>query len=155
MKKLFPFLLFSASFIIFVLLLCNFVSQYRASVAAFIWQPRLVCNTEYSFGDVDSPEEYTCDFSVENSGSGNLVIKRVTPGCGACVRVAEYTKTPIPAGKTGNIKLVLLTKHLSGEITKDVLVNSNDTKNPEIILTLTANVNRPDTAQTESEYPEK
>ncbi|MDR3108405.1 MAG: DUF1573 domain-containing protein [Planctomycetaceae bacterium] len=94
----------------------------------------------YDFGTVSVGDNCTNEFEIRNTGGGDLVIHKVVASCGACVEITDYTKTPIPSGQSGTITLTLLTRHLEGKISKDVLVETNDPKQPHIILTLEAEV---------------
>ncbi|MDR3197640.1 MAG: DUF1573 domain-containing protein [Planctomycetaceae bacterium] len=115
-------------------------------MSQILWQPQLVCNeTIYNVGQLIAPVKGTHEFSLYNKGSQNLVIKKVSPGCGACVEVTDFTKTPIPSGQSGTVTLTLLTQYLKGKVQKEALVKTNDPKNPNLILTLEAEVIRPET----------
>ncbi|MDR2437848.1 MAG: DUF1573 domain-containing protein [Planctomycetaceae bacterium] len=110
-----------------------------------MWLPQLVCNeTSYNVGQITVPEKGKHEFSLHNKGSQQLVIEKVSPGCGACIEVTDFTKTPIPHGQSGTVTLTLLTQHLVGKVSKDALVKTNDLKNPNLILTLEAEVIRPE-----------
>jgi len=65
-----------------------------------------------------------------------LVISNVKPSCGCTV--ADWPKEPIPAGKTGIIKLHYNTK-IPGTFSKTIMVNSN-ARNPTVMLRIKGNV---------------
>ncbi|MDR1922760.1 MAG: DUF1573 domain-containing protein [Planctomycetaceae bacterium] len=85
-------------------------------------------------------EKPTHEFIIKNEGNANLIIHKVTAGCGSCVEVESFTKTPIAPQKSGSVILKLLTDNLSGKISKEVLVRSNDPKNHNFFLTLEAEI---------------
>jgi hypothetical protein len=121
------------------------INYYASRIVNEIWQPVLVCNqTVYDFGKINVTVNPNHSFIVENAGKKNLFIERVDPGCGACIKVIEYTKSPVRPQKTGSINIKLLTQNLFGKISKEVLVKTNDPKNPNLILTLEAEVIRPE-----------
>jgi hypothetical protein len=98
----------------------------------------------HDFGTVSAGDSCVNEFKIRNTGSGDLVIHKVIASCGACVEITDYTQTPIPSGQSGVITLTLLTQHLKGKISKDVLVNTNNPKQPNLIFTLEAEVVTPE-----------
>jgi hypothetical protein len=148
-KKYFILFLFLTSLFFCLLGLIHCISQYSRLLSQILWQPQLVCNeTNYNVGQLTVPEKGKHEFGLQNTGSQNLVIEKVAPGCGACVEVTNFTKTPIPPGQSGTVTLTLLTQHLKGKVQKEALVKTNDPKNPNLILTLEAEVIRPETENT-------
>jgi hypothetical protein len=133
-----------------------FYSSYRAVIyygnmtVCKMWKPKLVCEQFlYDFGKITSPENRDYEFVFYNRGWGKLTIESISPGCGACVKVAGYTEGPIPHGESGAVTLTLLTQYLKGKVSKEALVQTNDPKNPNLILTLEAEVIRPDEERTD------
>jgi hypothetical protein len=144
MKKFVLLFLFLTSLFFCLLGLIHCISQYSQLLSQILWQPQLVCNeTIYNVGQLTVPEKGKHEFLLHNQGSQELVIEKVSPGCGACVEVTDFTKTQIPPGQSGTVTLTLLTQHLAGKVSKEVLVKTNDPKNPNLILTLEAEVIRP------------
>jgi hypothetical protein len=126
----------------------NLLYRYGKLVRVSIWKPHVVCDaTSYDFGRIekDFDNKYVHEFVIKNNGGTELFIQKVSVGCGSCVAVDDFTKSPIPSKKNGIVRLRLLTDHLSGKISKDALVKTNDPKNPNLILTLEAEVIRPET----------
>jgi hypothetical protein len=143
-KKYFLLFLFLTSLFFCLCGLIHCVSQYSQLLSQMLWKPQLVCNeTAYNVGQIVAPAKRTHDFLLHNNGSQKLVIEKVSPGCGACVEVTNYTKTPILPGESGTVTLTLLTQYLKGKVSKEALVKTNDPKNPNLILTLEAEVIRP------------
>ncbi|MDR1269676.1 MAG: DUF1573 domain-containing protein, partial [Planctomycetaceae bacterium] len=58
---------------------------------------------------------------------------------------------PIRPQKTGPINIKLLTQNLLSKVSKEVLVKTNDPKNPNLILTLEAEVIRPEAEKAKTE----
>lgn len=136
-------LIFAIIFLLFTLQRAMF--YYSGQVVNEIWQPVLVCEQSvHDFGKVEVAANPSHSFTIKNSGNIDLLIESVSAGCGACVKVVEYTESSILLRKTGTIKLELLTQNLSGKVSKEVLVKTNDPKNPNLILTLEAEVIRPE-----------
>lgn len=60
-------------------------------------------NTQtYDFGKLKQNVPSTATFIVNNIGTEPLLIEQANPTCGCTI--SDYTKTPIPAGKSGYIK---------------------------------------------------
>ncbi len=111
----------------------------------------MVCTqVDFDFGKVQATDKPLHEFVVKNTGNADLQIENISPGCGACVEVIDYTKTPIAPGKSGTITLALLPEYLSGPVSKEALVKTNDPKQPNLILTLKANVIRPEASKSEA-----
>jgi hypothetical protein len=138
-KYIVPVFVFFA-FTFFALTACRAIAFWGEKVSYSIWKPKIVCeNAIHNFGSItNSSPSY--EFVILNKGSRNLLIHNVVAGCGACVEVESFTKTPISPNNSGSIKLKLLTNLLAGKVSKDVLVRTNDPKNSNFILTLEADI---------------
>ncbi|MDR2346269.1 MAG: DUF1573 domain-containing protein [Planctomycetaceae bacterium] len=132
--------------IIFLLFSLHRSTAYYGSQAVQgIWQPKLVCDQSvYDFGRINPVTNPSHSFVIKNIGRKNLFIESVSPGCGACVEVIEYTKSSIPPQKTGTVSIKLLTQNLYDKVSKDILVKTNDPKHPHLILLLEAEVIHPE-----------
>lgn len=99
--------------------------------ASFHWKA-----TEHDFGKIAKavPVEHT--FTFTNSGSEPLVITEVKPSCGCTV--AEYSKEPIPAGKSGFVKATY-NAATAGKFNKTVTLKSN-TEGNDVVLTIRGEV---------------
>jgi hypothetical protein len=140
------FITFIMIFICFIAVFFNVVIQYGTIIIQSNRQPILLCDAvSYNLGNIIVPEKVSHIFLLENIGQDYLSILNITPDCGACVEVTDFTKTPIPPGQSGTVTLTLLTQHLKGKVQKEALVKTNDPKNPNLILTLEAEVSRPET----------
>ncbi|MGH2623032.1 MAG: DUF1573 domain-containing protein, partial [Sphingobacterium sp.] len=78
----------------------------------------------------DKPVSY--EYKFTNAGDEPIVISAVQPTCGCSV--AEFTKTPVKPGESGNIK-VTFNAAAKGPFTKSFIVKSN-TKTPVKTLTI-------------------
>jgi Protein of unknown function (DUF1573) len=92
---------------------------------------------EYDFGKIKEGEKVAHIFSYENKGPGNLVIESASSSCGCTV--SKYSRSPIPAGKGGNLEVVFDSNGRNGIQTKTVSVRSNS-KTEVVILKITAEV---------------
>jgi hypothetical protein len=99
---------------------------------------------------VEEGPEVTHIYRFRNTGTGPLQITGVHPSCGCTA--ADYTKTPIPPGGSGIIKVGYNTQGRPGNATKTVTVNTNDPSQPSLTLTFTVNVTREVDYQPSSAY---
>lgn len=88
-------------------------------------------------GTVPKGEKVSHDFLIRNEGNAPLEITEVRPACGCTV--ASFDKTIAP-GQTGKIHVVIDTATFSGGIAKGVTAFTSDTDNPQIELTVRADV---------------
>ncbi|MCS6804901.1 MAG: DUF1573 domain-containing protein [Acidobacteriota bacterium] len=93
--------------------------------------------TIYDAGTVEAGHEVVHKFKVKNTGKTDLTIQSVNPSCGCTV--SDFTKT-IPPGQEGTVTLTVKTESFRGEIQKTATVTSNDPINPNVTLTIKANV---------------
>lgn len=108
------------------------------TVAAARPAPKVVIPfTTFSFGDVYRGEIISQIFVIRNEGDSDLQILDFKADCGC--EVARSDKV-IPAGKEGTATLEVHTASLSGEISKNATLHTNDPARPAIIFTLVANV---------------
>lgn len=76
-------------------------------------------------------------FTVKNTGNADLQISQVKPSCGCTV--PHWDKVIAP-GKEGEIDAEVHTEHFRGAILKHLTVMSNDLKQPQLELSLTATI---------------
>ena len=113
-------------------LLLNQDSQANVEIADISFR-----EYEYDFGKIKEGEKVAHIFSFENKGPGNLVIESASTSCGCTV--PKYNRSPIPAGKGGNLEVVFDSNGRNGIQTKTVSVRSNS-KTEVVILKITAEV---------------
>lgn len=101
--------------------------------------PKLqVDEPEKSLGKVDSGSEIPLKFTLKNTGGAPLKILAVTPECG-CVQ-AEHPEA-IPPGGSGEISAQFHPQiQWSGPVKTRLKVQTNDKKQPEVMLTVAADV---------------
>ena len=89
--------------------------------------------TECDFGEIlRNGEDKICVFSFTNDGSEPLVILSATTTC-SCLKT-EFSRKPIVAGESGEIKLILESKKIEkGILRRIVQVRSNSTGGTEIL----------------------
>ncbi len=80
----------------------------------------------HDFGKIPPNEPVSYEFTFTNVGTEPIIISEVKPSCGCSV--AEFTKTPIKPGDSGNIKVTYDAK-VKQPFTKNFTIRSN-TKTP-------------------------
>ena len=92
--------------------------------------------TTHDYGTIAQGSDGNYEFKYTNKGKAPLTLSNVQSSCGCTV--PEWPKEPIPAGKTGVIKVKYNTNSI-GSFTKNITVNSNAI-NTTVILTIKGNV---------------
>ena len=92
----------------------------------------------HQFGDIrEADGKVSHTFVIQNEGDAPLVITNVTASCGCTT--PEWTKQPIPAGKTGTVKVTYDPTNRPGTFMKTVRVYGQGMSNG-LILTIRGNV---------------
>lgn len=104
----------------------------------------------YDFGTVkEDGGNVSYTFKYTNKGKTPLVIHNVQASCGCTT--PEWTRTPIPAGASGEIKVTFNPTNRPGSFNKTISVASN-AKVSNLILRITGNVS-PRQRTLEDDYP--
>jgi hypothetical protein len=78
--------------------------------------------TTYDFGKIEQGKPVIHEFTFTNTGGSPLVISNVKGSCGCTV--TEYSREPIPPGKTGNVKATFNAAAM-GSFHKSIRVTAN------------------------------
>jgi len=93
----------------------------------------------FDLGSVEEGKESLGKIAVSNLGDSNLEVSSSTD-CG-CVKVVEPPgKFVIIPGETKNIKFSFDTSGYSGRVKREMVLNTNDIKNPIVIVNVFCNV---------------
>ncbi|MCK9210125.1 MAG: DUF1573 domain-containing protein [Ignavibacteriaceae bacterium] len=95
--------------------------------------------TKHDFGKVKQGVTLTFAFKFKNDGEENLAIQKVHASCG-CTGVTMGDKKEFEEGEEGEIKVTFNTGGRSGVQSKTVMVQSNDTENPTVVLSFTCDI---------------
>ena len=87
------------------------------NMAAFKW-----VETTHDFGKIPQGKPVTNEFKFTNVGKAPLVLSQVQAGCGCTT--PEWSKDPIPPGKTGTIKATFNAAAV-GAFNKNITVTAN------------------------------
>lgn len=134
MKKLIPLLIFVT------LLAFNAMSQTAKPQIVLTPEgaPKMhVALTEHDFGDIIQGAQPEYVFTFVNEGNAPLVIKEVKTPC-SCT-APSYSKDPVEAGKSGDIRVQFNSTGKSGPFVKTITVYFNSDQSPTF-LTIKGNV---------------
>jgi len=87
------------------------------------------------FGTVPRGQKLDADFIIKNTGTADLMLISVQPGCGCTV--ADYDKV-IKPGMSGKVRAHVDTTAFTGPISKPVTIQTNDPNTPTSQLTIHA-----------------
>lgn len=97
--------------------------------------------TEFEFGDVKAGDLASRDLTVTNTGSGTLLIENISTSCGCTTAILDNMS--IPAGESTILHITFdsgVHGDLTGLVTRQVFIASNDPDQPEIRIQFSANV---------------
>jgi len=91
-------------------------------------------------GKIKGSTQNEVEFKFTNSGKNDLFIRHVRATCG-CTAVQQGNQgVGIKPGESSSIKAIFNSGGYSGKVTKSIYVYTNDPKNSEVVLMLTADV---------------
>lgn len=103
--------------------------------------PRAVLNkTTHDFGKLSQADTPSTTFMISNKGNKDLIIRRIVRGCN-CLNPQIANKV-IKKGKTVPLVLGYSSINVAGADEKSITLITNDPKNPEITLTVKAEIVR-------------
>ena len=98
----------------------------------------------FEFGDVVNGTIVGKDITITNRGSTPLIIDEVSTSCGCTT--AAIDPTSVPPGESAVLHIEFDSgahgPELTGELMRQVFMRTNDPKNPEVMVTFTANVTK-------------
>jgi len=117
---------------------CNIVvnKTVENKVGAIIYLPE----TQHDFGKVTEGKKVEYTFKFQNKGTESLIIKDVKTSCGCTAAVVS--NSTIKPGEVGSIKVDFDTKSRQGRNSKSITIVSNDTKEPNKVITIYADVQK-------------
>jgi len=117
---------------------CNIIEDevIENKTGATIFLPE----TQHDFGKVPEGKKVEYTFKIENKGTESLIIKDVKTSCGCTAAVVN--NSTIKPGEVGSIKVDFDTKSRQGKNSKSITIVSNDTKEPNKVITIYADVQK-------------
>ena len=97
-----------------------------------------VLHSEYNFGDINSGDKVSYNFTLTNSGGDLLKITDVRASCGCTA--AKPEKNELKPGESTQIKVEFNSQGRKGNQVKYIYVKTNDKENPEVKLKISGNV---------------
>ena len=112
----------------------------NSKLAASINGPRIMFDeTKHDFGKVPQGPQVQYVFKFTNKGNQSLHIEKVQASCG-CTGTAMDEKMDYSKGESGEIKVTFNTEGREGKQEKTIMVYSNDAKEPQKVLSFTAEI---------------
>jgi len=106
---------------------------------AQLMSPKLtLLENEFDFGDIKQGDKVTHVFVLTNSGTDVLNIEKIIPSCGCTAAMPE--KSELAPGESTNLTVTFNSAGKRGKQKKLVRINTNDTENPQTIITFVGNV---------------
>ena len=97
--------------------------------------PKIVCaEPTYNFGEMENAKDVEHTFILKNEGDLSLEIRQVRPSCGCTV--ASISQKTIPPGGQAEVTTRLSLRGRQGPQHKTISVESNDPKQPTLVLCL-------------------
>jgi hypothetical protein len=100
--------------------------------------------TTVDLGKIKGSTQNEVEFKFKNEGKNDLMIRFVRPTCGCTAVQSGNQGVGVKAGETSSIKAVFNSGSYKGKVTKAIYVYTNDPKNSEVVLMLTADVEQPE-----------
>jgi hypothetical protein len=102
-----------------------------------------IATTTVDIGKMPAATAKEVEFKFTNSGKNDLIIRHVKSTCG-CTAIQQGPQgVGIKAGESSSIKAVFNSGAYNGKVTKTIYVYTNDPKKSEVVLMLTADVEKP------------
>jgi hypothetical protein len=106
-----------------------------------------LANTTVDLGTIPGSTAKEVEFTFTNEGRSDLMIRHVRSTCGCTAVQQGQAGVGIKPGESSSIKAVFNSGGYTGKVTKAIYVYTNDPKNSEAILMLTANVQQAEAAK--------
>lgn len=104
------------------------VARDSARFTTVVW-----IDSTHDFGTVVKGEKVYIKYACKNTGDKPMFLYEVRPGCGCTV--ADYTKTPIPPGGSGEVNAEFDSNHgTAGSIRKSITVKTNTFNRSPLLL---------------------
>jgi hypothetical protein len=99
--------------------------------------------TTVDLGKIKGSTQNEVEFKFKNEGNNDLLIRFIRSTCGCTAVQQGNQNVGIKKGESSSIKAVFNSGNYSGKVTKAIYVYTNDPKNSEVVLMLTADVEQP------------
>lgn len=96
-------------------------------------------NLIYDFGEVNPATKIVGEFDFKNTGNAPLKITKIDKCCGAVLKLDKDNKEYAP-GESGKLTVEYHSSWRSSTMTRHITVHSNDEENPDVKLTIKAQI---------------
>ena len=97
-------------------------------------------STTVDLGKIKGSTANEVEFKFTNTGKRDLIIRNIKASCGCTAIQQGVQGQGIKPGESGSVKATFNSGSYKGKVTKAIYVYTNDPKNSELILMLTADV---------------
>jgi hypothetical protein len=124
-------------------LIITFILAGLLLAACASGQPQInLETTHFDFGDVVNGDILSRDIVVSNKGTQPVIAKSVSTTCGCTT--AHLEPMTIPVGGSANLHITFDSgahgPSLTGSVTRQIFITSNDPDQPEAMVEFTANI---------------
>jgi hypothetical protein len=124
-------------------LLITFILVCLFLAACAYGQPQInLETTNFDFGDVINGEVLSREIVVNNEGNEPIIAQSVSTTCGCTTATME--PMTIPVGGSANLHITFDSgahgPELTGQVTRQIFITSNDPNQPEAMVEFTANI---------------
>jgi hypothetical protein len=102
-----------------------------------------VAASTFDLGKIKGSTQNNVEFKFTNEGKSDLIIRHIRATCG-CTAIQQGNQgVGVKPGESSSIKAVFSPGTNPGKVTKAIYVYTNDPKNSEVVLMLSADVEQP------------
>jgi hypothetical protein len=101
-----------------------------------------VDKTTVDLGKIAGSTPNEVEYKFTNTGKNDLIIRHIRSSCGCTAVQQGIQGQGIKAGESSSIKATFNSGSYKGKVTKAIYVYTNDPKNSEVVLMVTADVNQ-------------
>ena len=106
-----------------------------------------LASTTVDLGKIKGATQNDVEFKFTNDGKTDLLIRHIRSTCGCTAVQQGNQNVGIKPGESSSIKASFNSGTYNGKVTKAIYVYTNDPKNSEVVLMLTADVQQPTVAK--------
>jgi hypothetical protein len=113
---------------------------------------KLASNT-FDLGKIQGSTQNEVEFKFTNAGKRDLLIRHIRATCG-CTAIQQGNQgVGIKPGESSSIKATFASGGYNGKVSKAIYVYTNDPKNSEVVLMLSADVDQPAAVKPDASRP--
>ena len=130
---------------VFLYVSANLVEDFSKMTSADLMNAPVfkLASTTYDIGKMQPATAKEIEFKFTNEGKSDLIIRHIKATCGCTAIQQDNQGTGIKPGESSSVKATFNSGGYKGKVTKTIYVYTNDPKNSEVVLMLTADVVQP------------